>query len=327
MEKGPANRMNRHQFLKIVAGGAIGAALPRIACAQPPGPTTHLYKTVGGCQIKADVYQSAQGARKPAVMWIHGGALITGSRKSPDARLCTELLQPGFVIVSIDYRLAPETKLPGIIEDVQDAWRWVRQEGPKRFGIDPDRLATAGESAGGYLTLMTGFCLEPRPRVLVSYYGYGDITTPWYSKPDEFYRRRPLVPKEEAYRCVGNRVLSEPPVPNRRGRFYLYCRQQGIWPNKVTGHNPLTEPKWFDPFCPIRNVTAKYPPTLLIHGTEDTDVPYAESKNMAAKLAASSVTHELITVTGAGHGLSRVKPDKVAQIARQAAEYIKTHTS
>jgi acetyl esterase/lipase len=260
-------------------------------------------------------------------MWIHGGALIAGSRKSPDARLSAELLKRGFVIVSIDYRLAPETKLPGIIEDVQDAWRWVRREGPKRFGIDPDRMATAGGSAGGYLTLMTGFCLKPRPRALVSYYGYGDITTPWYSEPDKFYRRSPLVAKEEAYRCVGNRMLTEPPAPNRRGTFYLYCRQQGTWPNEVAGHDPHSEPKWFDPYCPIRNVTAEYPPTFLIHGTEDTDVPYSESKNMAARLAEAGVAHEFITVAGAGHGLSGAKPDKVAQIARQAAEYIKDHTN
>jgi acetyl esterase/lipase len=320
--------MNRHQFLKIVACGAIGAAIPRIARAQPPGPTTHVYKTVGERQIKADVYQAAPGARKPAVMWIHGGALIMGGGppRWPDARFHAELLNRGFVVVSIDYRLAPETKLPGIIEDVQDAWRWVRQEGPKRFGIDPDRIATAGGSAGGYLTLMTGFCCEPRPRVLVSYFGYGDITAPWLSQPDEFYRRQPLVPKEEAYRCAGGRVPSGPPIPNQRGRFYLYCRQQGIWPNEVSGRDPHTEPKWFDRYCPIRNVTAQYPPTLLIHGIADTDVPYAESKNMAARLAEASVAHEFITVTGAGHGLSGAQPDKVARIARQAVDFIKTHT-
>jgi len=272
------------------------------------------------------VYQATPGARKPAVMWIHGGALIMGSRKWPDARLNAELLQRGFVVVSIDYRLAPETKQPAIIEDVQDAWRWLRQEGPKQFGIDPDRIATAGGSAGGYLTLMTGFCLEPRPRALVSYFGYGDITTPWYSKPDAFYRRQPLVSKEEAYGSVGTRVLSEPPAANRRGRFYLYGRQNGIWPNEVAGHDPHSEPKWFDPYCPVRNVTAKYPPTLLIHGTEDTDVPYSESKNMAGRLAEVGVKHEFITVTGAGHGLSGAKPDKVAEIAKQAGEFIKLHT-
>ena len=121
-------------------------------------------------------------------------------------------------------------------------------------------------------------------------------------------------------------MLSEPPVSNRRGRFYLYCRQNGIWPNEVTGHDPHAEPGWFDPYCPVRNVTAKYPPAFLIHGTEDTDVPYAESKNMAAKLAESGVKHEFITVVGAGHGLSGAKPERVAQIACQAAEFVKTHT-
>ena len=324
---GEENRISRHQFLKIVASGAISVTVPRIACAQPPGPTTHVYKTVGQCQIKADVYQAAPDKSKPAVMWIHGGALIMGSRKGLDGRFHAELLKRGFVVVSIDYRLAPETKLPGIIEDVREAWRWVRQEGPKRFGVNPDRIATAGGSAGGYLTLMTGFSLEPRPRALVSYYGYGDIITPWYSKPDEFYRKRPLVSKEEAYGAVGKREVSEPPVPNRRGRFYLYCRQNGIWPNEVAGHDPHAEPTWFDPYCPIRNVTAKYPPTLLIHGTVDTDVPYAESRNMTAKLAEFKVKHEFVTVQGAGHGLMGAKADKVAEIGQQAAEFIKTHTA
>jgi acetyl esterase/lipase len=319
--------MDRHEFLKLVAGGAIAAALPRSAFALASAAETYTYKVADGCEIKADVFQAAPGARKPAVVWIHGGALIMGSRKSPDARFHAELLRRGFVVVSIDYRLAPETKLPGIIADVQDAWRWVRGEGSQRFGIDPDRMATAGGSAGGYLTLMTGFCLEPRPRALVSYFGYGDITSPWYSQPDEFYRRQPLVPKEEAYRCVGGGVLSEPPASNQRRRFYLYCRQNGIWPNEVAGHDPHTEPQWFDAYCPIRNVTAKYPPTFLIHGTDDTDVPYSESKNMAAKLAESGVEHEFITVSGAGHGLSGANPERLAQIAQQAAEFIETRTS
>ena len=65
MEKDRTNRLSRHQFLKIVAGGAIAAALPRVARAQPPGPTTHVYKTVGQCQIKADVYHSAAAPSRP----------------------------------------------------------------------------------------------------------------------------------------------------------------------------------------------------------------------------------------------------------------------
>jgi acetyl esterase/lipase len=331
--------MNRHEFLKLLAGGAVAAALPRCAFAQRTAVETHIYKVADGCQIKADVYGAREGdspilaetkigtvSRKPAVLWIHGGALIMGSRASRDARFQAELVKRGFVVVSIDYRLAPETKLPEIIADVRDAWRWLRREGGKQFGIDTDRMAVAGGSAGGYLTLMTGFCLEPRPRALVSYYGYGDITTPWYTQPDEFYRRQPLVPKEEAYRVVGGGAVSEPPASNQRRRFYLYCRQNGIWPKEVSGHDPQTEPKWFDAYCPIRNVTAEYPPTFLIHGTADTDVPYAESKNMAARLAAAGIKHEFITVDGAGHGLAGAAPDKLAEIARQAAEFINIHT-
>lgn len=325
-EMKPMRPMNRHDFLRILAAGAMSAAVPRVAFSQSPAPETHTYKVAGGCDIKADVYGAASGAKRPAVLWIHGGALITGSRKYLDNRFCSELLRQGFVIVSIDYRLAPETKLPEIIEDVQDAWRWILEQGTRRWGIDPGRVAIAGGSAGGYLTLMTGFCLEPRPRALVSFFGYGDITTPWYSEPDAFYRRQPLVPQEEAERSVGASVLSEPPAANQRGRFYLYCRQNGIWPDRVSGHDLRTEPRWFDRYCPVRNVTAQYPPTLLIHGTADTDVPCAESKNMASRLATAGVPHELLTVSGAGHGLTGGKPEDLAHVYQRAVEFVKART-
>src|SRR5438552_2612108 len=65
-----------------------------------------------------------------------------------------------------------------------------------------------------------------------------------------------------------------------RTRFYLYCRQNGVWTKEVTGLEP-TDTKKLDPYCPVRNVTADYPPTMLVHGTTDTDVPYELSANMA----------------------------------------------
>lgn len=310
--------MNRHDFLKISAGAV--AALGRAQ--QPREPKTYTYKVAGSCEIKADVYGADEVVKKPVVIWIHGGALIQGSRKAVSAKFHNGLLDRGYVVVSIDYRLAPETKLPRIIEDVQDAHRWVRRSGPKLFHIDPDRLAVGGGSAGGYLTLMCGFCLNPRPRALVSYYGYGDITTPWYSRPDPFYLQQPHVSKEEALQSVGQTVISEPPEKSQRGRFYLYCRQQGIWPKEVAGHDPDSEPKWFDRYCPVRNVSGKYPPSMLIHGTADTDVPYDESKAMAAKLKQAGVQFDFITVAGAGHGLTGAKPEETTRIANQAVEFV-----
>lgn len=310
--------MNKRQFLKSVG------LLPGALFAQGP-LRTHVYKVAGGCEIKADVLQQGEGNNRPALMWIHGGALISGSRKSTGTPLIANLVRLGYVVVSIDYRLAPNTKLPAIIEDVQDAWRWMRKES-KQLGIDPDRIATAGGSAGGYLTLMTGFRLDPRPRALVSYFGYGDIDGPWYAEPDAFYRKQPLVTKDEAWESVGTAEISELPAGSNRGRFYLYCRQQGIWPNEVAGRDPHKEPRWFDDYCPIRNVTKQYPSTLLIHGTADTDVPYEESKMMAAELARVGVKHEFITVPGAGHGLGDAKPEEKEHFTNRAVEWVRAHT-
>jgi acetyl esterase/lipase len=230
------------------------------------------------------------------------------------------------VIVSIGYRLAPETKLPAIIEDVQDAWKWMHAQA-RRFGIDAGRIATGGASAGGYLTQMTGFCLQPRPRALISYFGYGDIVGPWYSQPDEFYRRQTLVSKEDAIAAVGTAPISDPPQDNQRDKFYVYCRQNGLWPTLVTGHDPHTEGEWFTPYCPIRNVTANYPPTILIHGTADTDVPYTQSKDMDAMLGKAGVVHKLITVDGAEHCLAGAKLEEVSRIAARAVEFVKAHTA
>jgi acetyl esterase/lipase len=224
--------MNRQHFLKTLGGAAIATASARSLRAQSTAPETVVYKVADGCEIKADVYRVGERAKRPALLWIHGGAPIMGSRKFTPDHFHSSLLNGGYVVVSIDYRLAPETKLPAIIEDLRDGYRWMRTEGSKRFGIDPNRIAAGGGSAGGYLTLMSGFCVEPRPRALVSYYGYGTIDSPWYTEPDDFYRKQPLVSKEEAKVAVGKTVISEPPEHSARGRFYLYTRQQGSGQSK-----------------------------------------------------------------------------------------------
>jgi acetyl esterase/lipase len=286
---------------------------------------TITYKTVGDCAIKADVYGAARGEDRPVAVWIHGGALIMGDRRGIDRALLAELLGAGFVVVSIDYRLAPETRLPAILDDVRDALAWVRAAGPREFGGDPDRLVVLGGSAGGYLTQVCGYLVRPRPRALVSFWGYGDIAGDWYSKPDEFYRRQPLVSEAEARAAVGTEEISEPPRGNERFRFYLYCRQNGLWPKEVAGHDPDTEPKAFDTLCPIRNVSAEYPPTLLIHGTKDTDVPHEQSVLMERELSRHGVPHELISLEGAGHGLGGVDKAVVDEVYRRVLEFLGRH--
>lgn len=259
-----------------------------------------VYKVASGCRIEADVYRREVGQPSPVVVWIHGGALIAGSRGHLPAGQRDRYLEAGYHVVSIDYRLAPETKLPAILDDLADAFRWVREEGPRLFAADPGRVAAVGHSAGGYLALMAG--VLARPRAVVSFYGYGDIVGAWYSQPDPHYCQQPRVSEEEARASVGGPPLSGSDWGLGRERFYLYCRQQGRWPLEVGGRDPHREPEAFALWCPVRNVTTDYPPTMLLHGDQDADVPYQQSELMAAALSRAGVPHELVTIQGGGHG-------------------------
>ena len=263
---------------------------------------THVFKEAEGCTLRADVYRPAGDGPHPVIVWMHGGALITGHRAGVSSREVPLYCGADYAMVSIDYRLAPTTKLAETIEDVRDAFAWVRAEGPDLFAADPDRLVAMGSSAGGYLTLMAGFCVEPRPRALVAVAGYGDIVGDWYSRPDPFYRRQPLIEEQAARAAVGAEpTVGTPDRQGQRGSFYLWCRQNGRWPIEVAGHDPDREPEAFRPFCPVQNVTRQYAPTFLIHGNRDTDVPYEQSVMMARALAAAGVDHEFVTIEGGGH--------------------------
>jgi acetyl esterase/lipase len=282
---------------------------------------------VGELEIKANLYRPDDQKRRPVVVWIHGGALIMGHRDGVSDRVKGALLDAGYAIVSIDYRLAPETKLPEIVGDVEDAFAWIRKEGPERLGIDASRIAVMGGSAGGYLTLVAGYRVEPRPAVLVSFWGYGDLIGDWYARPSPHPRHHTIkIPKEEAYAQV-----SGPPVSDARdrsgdgGAFYQYCRQHGHWPLAVSGWDPHRDAEKFFPYMPVKNVSREYPPTLLIHGREDTDVPYEQSEMMAAELARHGVEHQLISIPGGEHGLSGGDARLVDKAYESAIAFVNRH--
>ncbi|HRK33644.1 MAG TPA: alpha/beta hydrolase [Candidatus Hydrogenedentes bacterium] len=264
---------------------------------------TFTYRVVQGLPIKLDLYRPVNTRPAPIIVWIHGGALIGGSRGWTQPVVRDLLAELGYAQVSIDYRFAPESKLPDIIDDVAEAFRWIHESLPFQCAVDTGRIGVIGGSAGGYLTVMTGCMDVPRPQALVSLYGYGDIVGPWYSEPDPFYLQQPKVTEEEARAAVGSVPISEQLSGGPdRFRFYLWCRQNGFWPREIMGIDPKLQPEAFVPFCPERNVGSDYPPTLLIHGNADTDVPYDRSVDMAAALAKAGIAHELITIEGGPHG-------------------------
>ena len=323
------NRINRRELLASASAVLTACSAPLAEPEAAISSTTHVYKTVGDLEIHADVHRAADSVARPVAVWIHGGALINGHRESVPDRVKEMLLGSGRVIVSIDYRLAPETKLPAILEDVEDAFRWIREQGPDLFGADAGRVAVLGSSAGGYLTLATGHRVQPRPDALVAFWGYGDLIGSWYSEPSPHERHhRITMSREEALAQV-----SGPPIADSRdrpgdgGAFYQHCRQHGIWPFEVSGWDPRAEAEKFYPYMPVRNVTPDYPPTLLIHGTADTDVPYEQSAMMAERLRENDVEHELIAVPGAEHGLRDGDPALVDEAYASALDFVERHTS
>lgn len=290
---------------------------------------TFVLKQVEDWTLRADVFRPDDQVVRPVVVWIHGGALIMGSRTGINPRHLERFLAAGFAVVSIEYRLAPENPLPAIADDIRDAVGWVRTEGARVAHLDPERIAVAGNSAGGYLTLLSGTLLEPRPRALVSFYGYGDIVGDWYSRPDPFYSRQPAVPENEARAAVGGRPPEDlVDLPDAaRGRFYLWCRQHGAWPREVVGADPDTEPEAFVPWCPVDQVTAEFPPTFLLHGDDDTDVPWEQSAKMAEALAAAGVEHRFVTIPVGGHGFDYAMADQpvVEDALEQVVEFLSRH--
>jgi acetyl esterase/lipase len=100
-------------------------AISLLAAAEqrPLVKSTHTFKTVGTLAIQADVYRPNDTQVRPVVVWIHGGALIMGNRSSVPKNLLDLCRAEGYSLVSLDYRLAPEVKLPDIIADIEDAFR------------------------------------------------------------------------------------------------------------------------------------------------------------------------------------------------------------
>lgn len=263
---------------------------------------TKLYKKTEDCSIRMDIYYQVKNA--PVIVYIHGGALIFGSRRDLSDAQVEYFKNAGFNVISVDYRLAPETKLDEIIKDLRDAIVWIKTRTSEWYDMDTEHLFLMGSSAGGYLSLLLGTMSDVKPTGIISLYGYGDILGEWYSTPSQFYLKKRLVDLNTAQQFVGKYGTTDGSAD--RFMYYLYCRQHGNWVEKVTGLNRVTDMGALRAFNPIENIDPSFPPTIFVHGDLDTDVPYEQSVMMHQQLKAQGVKTALITVSDADHGFDRL---------------------
>jgi len=137
---------------------------------------------------------------------------------------------------------------------------------------------------------------------------------PWYAEPNLHpnYQKKTLSDEQMAAIEAGPQIANAKDRVGDGDAYYKMCRKLGVWPMKVASCDPLKEPTRFVPFMAAHHVTPDYPPTLLIHGTEDTDVPFEQSKIMARELAKHGVPHRLIPIPGGEHGFKGGKPEDIA---------------
>jgi acetyl esterase len=209
-----------------------------------PRPERLLVEDIAIDGVHVRIFRPPGEAPKPAVIYFHGGGWVLGSCETHDD-MCAEMADGAdVVVVLVDYRLAPENPHPAQLEDSLKVLLWMRSAG-RAFGIDPDRIVGAGDSAGGQMTV--GLCLALRDasarqllgQVLIYPVLGADVNTPSYirnaaapclTKPEMiFYLDSFLGPK-------GNPNWTDPKaVPN------LAANLKGLPPAFITvaAHDPL----------------------------------------------------------------------------------------
>ncbi len=120
-----------------------------------PGPK-------GAPEVLVRVYTPEKaGANRPALLWLHGGGYVLGTATMDDYRMRSLVHHLGCIIVSVDYRLAPENPFPAPVEDCYAALKWLAANA-SALGVDPKRIAIGGASAGGGLA--AGLAILARDR-------------------------------------------------------------------------------------------------------------------------------------------------------------------
>lgn len=260
--------------LAVAAGAALlaGRTVAPLTAAPPAVEVLSdlTYARPGGSELQLDLARprGAKG-RLPAVLVIHGGGWVGGSRKQHDD-LIQVLAGRGYVAATVSYRFAPLHRWPAQMQDVQAAVGWLR-ESAATYGIDPERVGAMGFSAGAHLAMLLGSvdagdgldgpgkatAASAKVQAVVSWFGPTDLTSDDYP---------------EAARRLIEGLLGAQVAEGKGGA------------------------------SPVRYVSRGDAPMLLIHGTKDMVVPVSQATLMGEALTQAGVAGEVRLLVGQNHG-------------------------
>lgn len=228
-------------------------------------------------------------ASVPLVICIHGGGWSGGAKRDMMdlAYGCANL---GFEAFTIQYRLAPAHTYPSQIDDVMSAIRYAREHAHE-LGIDPNRIAAIGRSAGGHLALLAA------------------------------ERSADDTPASRERKSALRAAVSI------SGPTDLTCDLSPIAQNIVRSFMGVALTQSVAAYrqaSPIHNLTPYCAPLFLIHGDKDESVPYAQATRMLVACKKLGVPAELYTLHGAGHG-GGGDPKESAEVLRKLSDFLQEH--
>ncbi len=232
------------------------------------------YCTAGGVDLKMDMHYpaSAEGPL-PVVVWVHGGSWTSGDKTLRQGRdEIVRLTQWGYLLVSINYRLAPEHKFPAQIEDLKCAIRHLRANAAV-YGLDVHRIGAMGSSAGGHLVSLLGVTDEGVFEGSGGYAGYA-------SQVQAVVDMAGPIDLTQQFAIMTASLLRD-----------------------VFGINKHTSPILVNA-SPTTYITPDDPPFLIFHGDQDNSVSITQSWLFYKALKEAGVPVEFVVVVNAGHNFT-----------------------
>ncbi len=234
------------------------------------GATVATYKTVGDVSLNLWIFNPKNhqpSDKRAAIVFFFGGGW-TGGTPSQFEQQCKHLAERGMVAITVDYRVKSRHGVKPVqcVADARSAVRWVRANAAK-LGIDPQRIAAGGGSAGGHLAASTALIEE-------------------FDEPGE----------DKSVSAVPNAlVLFNPALLLAPLEGYKFNADGA----KVSEERFGTKP---EKISPAHHVEKGAPPTIIFHGKDDTTVPYVTAEAFAAEMKKVGSRCELIGYEGVGHG-------------------------